>query len=442
MNEAFILDMHVNIACFQIGGMRVVTRFCGRDPHTVFVTVIISLFVFRFRPRHKGTSMIRYLPLVVKNCTRNKRRTILTIFSITASVCILGMLMALYHSFFQSETPEHQSHRLIVRNKVSLANPLQLSYLPRIRKVPGVQEATIYQFFAGVYKDDSPSESFARFAVEPDRLFTIFPEIRLSEHEKRAFLHERTAAIVGAKTARLLGMNLGDRVTLKGDIFPVDLELVIRGIFLSGTADDETMYFRYDYLNESLPTDRKDTVGAFMVRMDTPESADAVIKGIDNQFRNSPHQTKTETEKAFQLSFLALLGNIKVFLLSAGAAVTFTILLVSGNTMAMAVRERTREVGVLKTLGFRPEIIAGILAGESLLISFVGGLFGMGLASLICQVLRNGPSFGADVSQLFVEPSIFALGLGVSLTIGLVSSLIPAYAASRRPILDALRATD
>ncbi len=386
--------------------------------------------------------MIQHLPLVVKNSIRNKRRTTLTLVSVAASLCLLGTLMALYRSFFHSETPEQQAHRLIVRNKVSLANPLRLSYLPLIRKVAGVQEATIYQFFAGSYKDDTPSESFARFAVEPERLFRIFPEFRLSEEEKEAFLHERTAAIVGVKTARALNMKLGDRVTLRGDIFPVNMDLIIRGIFQAGTADDESMYFHYDYLNESLPAGERDTVGAFIARMDKPESANAVIKGIDDQFRNAPLQTKTETEKAFQLSFLAMLGNVKAFLLSICAAVTFTILLVTGNTMAMAVRERTREVGVLKTLGFTPGVILGLLVGEALLVSAAGGVLGMGLAAFACATLRSGPSFGADLSQLVVAPSIVAIGVGVSLVIGFIGSLVPAYTASRRPILEALWIND
>lgn len=383
--------------------------------------------------------MLQYLPLVVKNTIRNKRRTILTIASVAASLCLLGILMAFYRSFFYSETTEQQAHRLIVRNRVSLANPLRRSYLPIIRKVPGVQEATIYQFFAGSYKDDTPSESFARFAIEPEFLFRTFPEFQLSEKEKKAFLNERTSAIVGVKTARTLNMKLGDRVTLRGDIFPVDMDLIIRGIFQAGTADDESMYFHYDYLNESLSPDSRDSVGAFVVRMDRPERANAVIKGIDDQFRNAPLQTKTETEKAFQLSFLAMLGNVKAFLLSICAAVTFTILLVTGNTMAMAVRERSREVGVLKTLGFTPATILGLMVCEALVISLVGGLLGIGLAALVCATLRNGPSFGPDLSQLVVAPSVVATGLGVSLAIGFTSALIPAYTASRRPILESLR---
>ena len=184
---------------------------------------------------------------------------------------------------------------------------------------------------------------------------------------------------------------------------------------------------------------RRDSVGTFGIRMDKPESANGIVQGIDDQFRNSPQQTKTETEKAFQLSFLAFLGNVKAFLIAICAAVTFTILLVTGNTMAMSVRERVKEVGVLKTLGYTPGIILSLLVGESMVISLVGGLMGLGLAALLCAALRNMPSTFADMSSIAVVPPIFAIGLAVSLVIGFISSLIPAYSASRRSILEALR---
>jgi putative ABC transport system permease protein len=386
--------------------------------------------------------MVEYLPLVAKNSIRNARRTILTVSSVATSLCLLGILMALYRGFFLAEAPEHQAHRLIVRNKVSLANPLLLSYLPLIRKVPGVQEASVYQVFPSSYKDNTPSQSFARFGIEPERLSRLFPEFQMSDAEKKAFVNERTAAIIGIKSARLLGMKLGDRVTLAGEIHPVTLELVIRGIFNAGTAEDESLYFHYDYLNESLAAGQRDQVSSFMVRMVRPEIANAVIKGIDDQFRNAPLKTKTETEKAFQLTFLAMLGNVKAFLWSICVAVTFTILLVTGNTMAMAVRERTREVGVLKTLGFTPDVIVGLLVGEALALSLAGGVIGLSLAKLVCDELRNGAGYVADFSQLYMTGTVFAAGLGISVSIGCVSSVIPAYLAARLPILEALRTAD
>ena len=385
--------------------------------------------------------MVQHLLLIFKNSFRNKRRTILTLFSIAASLCLLGLLMAIYYSFYFTEATKEQSLRLITRNKVSLANPLLLSYLPKIRQVPGVEEAMIFQWFGGTYKDNSPENFFGRFAIEPDKLGKIFPEYQLSEEERKAFINERVACIVGDKTAARHDMKIGDRVTLVGDIFPVKLELIVRGIYHS-SRDNENLYFHYDYLNESLPAGRKDAVSTFSIRMDKPESANSIAKGIDDQFRNATYQTKTETEKAFELSFLAFLGNVKAFLMSICAAVTFTILLVTGNTMAMSVRERVKEVGILKTLGFTPGIILSLLIGESMVISLVGGALGLGLAAMLCAVLRNSPSTFADMSRINIVPPIIAIGLAVSLFIGLISSLIPAYGASRRPILEALRMND
>jgi putative ABC transport system permease protein len=385
--------------------------------------------------------MIQHLPLIVKNSMRNKRRTVLTLFSIAASLCLLGFLMAIYHSFYFTEASKEQSLRLITRNKVSLANPLMLSYMPKIKQVPGVQEAMIFQWFGGVYKENKPEYFFGRFAVEPAKLFTLFPEFQMSDEEKKAFQSERTACIIGDKTATRLNMKLGDRITLVGDIFNVKLDMTLRGIYHAPT-DNENLYFNFDYLNESMGAGRKDTVGTFSIRMDSPDHANAIAKGIDDQFRNAPLQTKTETEKAFQLSFLAFLGNVKAFLMSICAAVTFTILLVTGNTMAMSVRERVKEVGILKTLGYTPGLILSLLVGEALVISLVGGAMGLALAAVMCNVIRNMPSTFADMSQLTILPSIAALGLAISLVIGLISSLIPAYGASRRPILEALRVND
>lgn len=385
--------------------------------------------------------MVQHLPLVFKNSLRNKRRSILTLFSIAASLCLLGLLLAIYWSFYFSEATQEQSLRLIVRNKVSLANPLLVSYLPRIKQVPGVREAMMYQWFGGTYKDSSQENFFARFAVEPEKLETVYPEYQLSAEERKAFLAERASCVVGEKTAARHNMKLGDRITLVGDIFPVKLELIVRGIY-KAPRDNENMLFHYAYLNESLPAGRKDSVGTFVIRMDKPENANAIAKGVDDQFRNATYQTKTETEKAFELSFLAFLGNVKAFLLSICAAVTFTILLVTGNTMAMSVRERVKEVGILKTLGYTPGLILSLLIGESLVISLLGGAIGLGLAGGLCALLRNSPSTFADMSRIAIHPSIMAIGLGVALVIGLVASLIPAYGASRLTILEALKVND
>lgn len=383
--------------------------------------------------------MLRHLPLIFKNSVRNRRRSILTILSIAASLCLLGVLAAIYFVFYHSEPTADQALRLIVRNRISLANPMPISYLAQIKQVPGVREAMIFQWFGGTYKDNRDTANFfARFGVEAEKLTTVYPEYRLPAEERQAFLSERTACLVGRKTASRLGFKLGDKIQLKGDIFPVNLDLTVRGIYDS-EKDNENLLFHFEYLNEAIPKGRRDQVANFVIRMERPEDAASIAKQVDDRFRNATNQTKTETEQAFTLSFLAFLGNVKAFLFAICAAVTFTILLVSGNTMAMSVRERVREVGILKTLGFTPGTILFLLVGEAVAIALAGGALGLLLAYGICRVMREAPSTFADFSAITLPPPIVALCLAVSALIGVVSSMVPAWSASRRSILDALR---
>jgi len=387
-----------------------------------------------------------FLPLITKNSFRNRRRSLLTIVSIAASLCLLGLLLTIYHTFFFTEVSPDSALRLITRNRVSLANPLPFSYQQQIKQVPGVREAMITQWFGGVYKDSrDPANFFARFAVEADKFGVVNPEYKMPDGERQAFINDLTGCIVGRKTATRHNLKLGDRVTLKGDIFPITVELVVRGVYES-KVDSESLFFHYKYLNESLATTAgfRDVVGTYSIRMERAEDANAIAKAIDDKFRNSPAQTKTETEQAFQLSFLAFLGNVKLILLSICAAVTFTILLVSGNTMAMAVRERVREVGVLKTLGFTGGVVLWLMVGEAVVISLIGGGVGLLLAGGLCLLLRGAPSSMTfmDMSQFAVPPSVTIICLLVAGMIGFISSVIPALGASKRPITEALKFTD
>ncbi len=320
--------------------------------------------------------MIKFLPLVVKNSLRSRRRTILTVLSIAASLCLLGVLGALYHMFFLSQETDQQALRLVVRNRVSLARPLPLYYRRKIKQVPGVREVMVFQWFGGTYKDSRDMKNFfPRFAVDADKLFAVYPEYVTPPEQQRDFLRERTACLVGRKLADRLGFHLGERITIKGDIYPVDLELTIRGIYES-SRDNENLFFHNDYLREAMAGPRGEMVGTFAIRVERAEDVPAVAEAVDAMFRNATMQTKTETEKQFELSFLSFLGNVKLFLLAICGAVTFAILLVSGNTMAMSVRERVREVGILKTLGFTRGAILTMIVGESIFIPLVGGLFG------------------------------------------------------------------
>jgi putative ABC transport system permease protein len=386
--------------------------------------------------------MFRYVPLVVKNSLRNRRRSVLTILSIAASICLLGVLLAMYHMFYFRKASPEGALRLITMNRISLANPLPISYRERIRQVPGVAEVSVFQWFGGTYKDARDMRNFfGRFAVEPEKLFRMYPEYQTPEDQKKAFLSERTACLVGRPLAERLGFKLGDRISIVGDIYPVTLEFTVRAIY-DAPRDNENMLFHLEYLRQSISPARRDSVGAFVILAENAAVVPQVSKAVDAVFRNSPQQTRTDTERAFELSFLSYLGNVKMFLLSICGALTFTILLVSANTMAMSVRERIREIGILKTLGFTSDAILGIILGESVVIALIGGALGLFVAGSICALIAQAPTLFADMKSLAVNSWVASIGLGLAALIGVVSCSIPAWSASRRPIVEALRVTD
>ena len=382
--------------------------------------------------------MLRYFPLVLKNAWRNRRRTVLTIFSIAASLSLLGILMAIYAAFYISEPSPEQALRLAVRNKVSLVFPMPEAYREKIKRIPGVREVMAQQWFGGVYKNNRPENLFARYAIEPDKIFIVHGEMKLPDEQKAAFQRERTACLIGRQLADKIKVGLGDRITLQGDIFPVTLELTVRAIFDS-EQNRETLFFDRKYLDESIKGAMKGNVGMFSILADSADSVPRIARAVDDEFRNSTTQTKTESESAFQLGFINSMGNVKAFLLSICAAVTFTVLLVSGNTMAMSVRERIREVGILKTLGFTRPAILGMILGESVSLAVVGGVIGLGIAAGLCSLLRMAPGFFEQLKTLSIHPPVALACLGAAVVIGLVSSAIPAWNASGTPIVEALR---
>jgi len=385
--------------------------------------------------------MLGYLPLIAKNCWRNRRRTTLTILSIAASLSLLGIFMAIYAAFYLSEPTPQQALRLATVNKVSLVFPMPEAYREKIKRIPGVREVMVSQWFGGVYIDNRPEHMFARFAIEPDKIFTIRGEMKLPEEQKIAFQRERTACLIGRQLSEKIGKNLGDRITIQGDIFPIPLELTVRAIYDSD-ENNENLYFDRKYLDESINGAMKNMAGMFTILADNPDSIPRIARAIDDEFRNSTTPTKTETERAFQLAFINALGNVKAFLLSICAAVTFTVLLVSGNTMAMSVRERVREVGVLKTLGFTRESILGMILGEAVLLALVGGAIGLGIAAALCSLVLKAPGFVGQMKTLSIHPPVALACLGVAAAIGLISSLVPAWGAARTPIVEALRTSD
>jgi putative ABC transport system permease protein len=388
--------------------------------------------------------MFAYLPLVLRNAVRNRRRTALTVASVAVSLCLLGVLLALYRSlFYGSDTTPGQAMRLVVHHKIALTQDLPVAYEEKIAQIPGVRAVTRLRWFGGTYKDARDTKNqFAQFAIEPQTLFDVYPEFRITKSEKQAFLSQKTACVASRALAEKLSWKLGERTTLVG--MPITLELTLAGIF-DDPGVSSVLYFNWAYLRDSLPVgdDHRDMAQQFYVEANNKDVVSDVARQIDDAFADSPYPTKSEPEQAFLLSFVSFLGNLKLFLAAICGAVTFTILLVSANMLSMSVRERTREVGILKTLGFSSGEILGMVVGEASLIAVAGGLLGCVLASGLCAAIaaamKNAPGFVSAVKGLSLSPMTAALTLIIALLIGLASSVVPGLSAARTSILDALR---
>ena len=246
--------------------------------------------------------MWKYIPLTFKNLLRNRRRSVLTILSVTVSLFLVGVLLSIYAAFFQQEVSEEQALRLVTRHRVSLTQALPEYYGERIRQIDGVKEICPSSWFGGTYKDKKPENQFARFAVDPERIFKVSSEYEVAPEQLEAFLRDRQAIAVGKPVAERVGLRLGQRITIKGDICPIDLELVVRAIF-KGTNDEWSTFFHREYLQESLPPERQGQVGTFTILARSAEDVPRVAQAVDELFRNSPQPTRTETESAFGLSF-------------------------------------------------------------------------------------------------------------------------------------------
>ena len=323
----------------------------------------------------------------------------------------------------------------MTRHKVSLANFLPIYYRDKIRTVPGVVHVVPMTWFGGKYKDDKPENYFAEFATDPDEYFDVAADKIMSADQLAAWKHDRAGCVVDAELARKHNWKIGDHIILQGNIFPATLDLTLRGIY---TIDppNSALYFHAKYLEESV-TWFKDSAGFYFTRVDTAENMPRAAHAIDDIFHGTPVPTKSESEQAFKLDLIASLSSVKVFILSICGAVVFTTLLVCANTMAMSIRERTREVAVLRTLGFTRENILTLLLSESIAISLIGGLVGVLLGTLVVKAMSR-PGIGLPVS-MHMTPLTALVVLLVAAVVGVVSGVIPSYRASNLGIVDALR---
>ncbi len=372
---------------------------------------------------------------VTKNAFRNKRRSILTILSIAFSLLLLILMMTIWRAFYLDEGSAESAERLVVRHRVSLTFSLPGFYREKIRAVPGVVAIAPVSWFGGIYKDQKPENFFAQFGTDPEEFFKVYRDIQMPEDQRTAWQRDRQGVIVDDTLANKYGWKLGDRIVLQGTIYPVDLELYVRGIF-SSYPDDKAVYFNAKYVEEAVAF-FKGQAGTFSILADSPGDVSKIASTVDDMFRNSPQPTKTESEKAFGLEFVAMLGNVKAFIFMICGAVVFATLLVSANTMAMSIRERTREVAVLKTLGFTRQRVLGLFISEAVALAVAGGVIGVCLAYFLIQGMAHSPYmsfYNLKLTMGMWMISVFVAGL-----VGLISSLFPSYHASQVNIVDGLR---
>jgi putative ABC transport system permease protein len=378
--------------------------------------------------------------LVAKNLFRRKLRAVLMIVSILVAFLIFGVLAGVHASFTAGED-RAQADRLVVVNKVNFTQPLPVAYYNRVRAVPGVRQVTHSNWFGGYYQD--PKNFLVVIASEPETLMDVYgSDYDLTPEARQAFIKTRTGAIVGDAMARKWGWKVGDRVPVSSNIFSQkngshtwDFDIV--GIF-KGTSpqiNTDVMFFQYDYFDETRSFG-KDTIGWLVLQTANPAENDRVAKAIDAMFVNSVAETSTDTEKAFNKAFAAQLGNIALIVILVVGAAFVTILMIVGNTMALSIRERTREIGVLKTLGFSGGRILRLVLGESILLALLGGLPGLALAAFAMAWLE--PSVSNLLPGFALTPDITAEAVALMLALGLVTGIIPALNAMRMKVATAL----
>lgn len=407
---------------------------------------------------------MKFLPYLLKHLRKNWFRTALTVGAMALCIflfCTLQTVLAEISSLLEGTSAK----RLVTRHAVSLVFNLPLSYGARIQSVPGVVRVASVSWFGGTLpakreeqrtEEESSTTDFSNFfpnlAVEPEPFLAMYPEYMLPPDQYQAFLQDQRGCIIGRKLADRFGWKVGDTFFLESFIPPYrrpdgPFEFVVKGIFdtdpvkYPGT-DLNLMVFSYKYLYEA--TGRQVGSGTYYVEIDDPDRAGEVSAAIDGLFANSDAATRTETEKAFAASFVAMAGNLTLLLNGIGVAVTFTILLVVANTMSIAVRERRKEIGVLKTLGFRSSQVMGLVVAESMLIGLLGGAVGVGASEGIMWVLTHAPGVQdalatLGLSELKLRPLVAALGLGNALFLGFAAGFVPAWNAYRARITDALR---
>jgi putative ABC transport system permease protein len=375
---------------------------------------------------------------ILKNALRNKRRATLSVLSVAVSLFLLVTLLVGLRELTLPVEDAGAALRVAVRNKISIANLLPARQRPIIERIDGIDAVTPFTWFGGKYKNEE-SMTFAQFAMDPKKLRYIFGEAKMDQAGYEVFESERNACVIGRITAEKFKLKVGDKFTLESTVYPVTMDFKIAGIY-SGTADDRNMLFRQDYLDESSGVDGM--VGMWWLKVRSAEDMPRVLEKVNKAFENTSAEVRAETERAFQLSFISMWGNIRLLVMLISSAVVFTLLLVSTSTMSMAIRERFRELAILKAIGFRRRELFAFILAESFGLAMAGALIGVGGAYCLF-------TFG-DVSKLTnglfpyfeVTPKIVGIGVSVAALLGIVASIMPSVAAAKMSVVEGLKTLD
>ena len=379
------------------------------------------------------------LKLLSRNAFRHRLRTLLTILGITVAILAFGLLQTVISAWYAGVNAS-SSARLVSRNAISLVFSLPIAYQDRIRRIEGVSSVSYANWFGGVYVTEK--NFFPSFAIEPNSYLALYPEFLLKPDEKRAFLQDRKGCVIGRKLAERFGWKIGDSIPLKGTIFPGNWEFVVRGIYTGAekSTDESQFFFHWAYLNETLKKTvarRADQIGVYIIGLKNPQAAAEVSLAVDATFKNSLAETLTETEKAFQLSFVSMTEAIVVAIRIVSFVVIIIIMVVVANTMAMTARERIGEYAIFKAMGFQAHHIAGMVFGESLFITGVGGGVGILLTFPVAQ--KFGQLMGNFFPVFQVARSTLYMDLLFCLIVGIVAGIFPTWRAARITIADGLR---
>jgi len=374
---------------------------------------------------------------IIKNALRNKRRATLSILSVAISLFLLVLLLVALREITLPVEGAGAELRVAVRSKISIANLLPAKQLPIIQKIPGVEAVTPFTWFGGKYKGEQAT--FAQFAIDPKAMHGVFTELKMDPQSYAAFENVRDACIIGKITADKYKLKVGDKITLDSTIYPATMDFKIVGIY-AGTPDDRNMLFRQDYLNEAGGLDGQ--VGMWWLKVDSAQDMPKVIQAIDKAFENTSAEVRAESERAFQLSFISMWGNIKLLVGLICSAVIFTLLLVSASTMSMAVRERFRELAILKAIGFRRRELFAFILAESFGLAAVGALIGVGGAYLLFTYGDVGKMTNGYFPSFEVTSRIVGISSLVAALLGIVASIMPSIAVAKMSVTEGLKTLD